>query len=182
MPNLNYIHNGANDPIVYNNSSSTELYLPMWQNAPLVSNRPTYNQNMETLFAMEQYDLTTMNHEVRLTIEVPDPDFVWLKDYVDSNETSTAEPIGIIEFPIIDTAASIVPETEINTTVSNAVGIFRVVFFWRDHLSNIFIEDEPEGVFVVFENDCNTSFTYLIVSSFTACLCKYWSCIHQGPL
>jgi hypothetical protein len=69
MQNLNYIHEGTNTPISYNSNASGR-YLPMWQNAPLVSNRPTYNQNMAAWYAKDQYESNYTEHEVRLNYQI----------------------------------------------------------------------------------------------------------------
>jgi hypothetical protein len=161
--NMNYIHNGTNVPVPYDTDMS-RMYLPMWQNAPIVSDRPAYNQDIVNVFELEQLEADNDDeYKILFSTEAIHTNLEWLSDFVRSG-AKTAEPIGIIQYPIINNAVQATPEVDDeNVTTSAVVGEVRLVFFWREHLSKIFADDEPEGLIAVFENDCNSSFTYEIV-------------------
>ena len=84
----------------------------------------------------------------------------WIKDYLPPQEDET-EPYTDIFYPMIDTAANSVSATSSDCNDAEegtVVGIFSVIFYWRDMLKDI-LPPKSDGIVAVIENACNQSFT-----------------------
>jgi hypothetical protein len=157
---VNYIHHDG-----LPSENATE-YLPCWQSAPISPNTPPYNHNDLKSIDDDVLRILVNDQMAVLTAEFPGPDFLWHKYQNHDNEPdedTELEPVGYFDYPILDTASDALHTTGNNVT-RNTVGVFRMLFVWRDYLLNIF-EEDAEGIVVVFENHCNGTFTYQIVSS-----------------
>ena len=67
-----------------------------------------------------------------------------------------------IFYPMTDTVANSVSAKSgdgNNVEDCTVVGIFSVIFYWRDMLKDI-LPPESDGIAAVIENACNQSFTY----------------------
>jgi len=102
----------------------------------------------------------------------------FFKDYIDPGE-NPMEPVSDIYYPIYEQAADFVvlqPTTTTTTTADDRVdedsstldrfpilGFLALSIYWRDMMKNI-LPPGTEGIVIVFENPCNPTFTYEIVS------------------
>jgi hypothetical protein len=94
----------------------------------------------------------------------------WIKDFI-APEDEPMEPISDILYPIIaDLAAKQVAvmtsknntnQTEYNPSEHEFAGFLSLSIYWRDLIRGI-LPPGSNGIVVVFENECNPTFTYQI--------------------
>ena len=91
----------------------------------------------------------------------------FFSDYVDATVQDPSEPISDIYVPIIDSAIDHVQVYgeknggDIAKKEGNMVGIMAMSIYWKDTIKNI-LPPGSDGVVVVFENECNPTFTFRI--------------------
>jgi signal transduction histidine kinase/CheY-like chemotaxis protein len=88
----------------------------------------------------------------------------YIKDFIKEGD-DPSEPFSVITFPMIDDAADYVSLFDEETGEPNGnhtvVGLFTMMFFWRDLIRDI-LPVGSDGTVCVFENACNQTFTYEI--------------------
>ena len=83
----------------------------------------------------------------------------WFKDYIDPSEEAM-EPVSDINYPIIDRLDKVrIVDDAYVTENSRVVGLLALSIYWRDFLKNI-LDPGSNGIAVVFDNPCSSSFTY----------------------
>jgi len=88
----------------------------------------------------------------------------WFKDLIDPNE-EPMEPVSDIYYPIIDKIDSVTTIDEAYDPQNFDVkGFISLSIYWRDTMKNV-LPLGSDGIVVVFESDCNPTFTYQMVSS-----------------
>lgn len=89
----------------------------------------------------------------------------YIKDFIQEGD-DPSEPFSVINFPIIDVSADYVSLFDDETGEPNGnhtvVGLFTMMFFWRDLIRGI-LPVKSEGIICVFDNTCNQTFTYEIL-------------------
>ena len=76
------------------------------------------------------------------------------------------EPFSVINYPILkhENFSSYfynnLESSNLTNNQSSAVGLLTVFFCWRDLIRDILPESDANGILVVFENECNQTFTY----------------------
>jgi hypothetical protein len=143
------------------------LYLPTWQTSPVIPRYFPYNWDLMSMFDKRSISKILGSHKIIISeaFNLPnldDPEAVadndilvdWLKDFTRPNE-DPSEPFSDWYYPILDNVDDVRIDDPANETF---VGIMAMSVFWRDTLKNIL----PRGnsVVVVFENECNPTFTY----------------------
>jgi len=148
-------------------------YLPIWQIMPVIPVDPPFNWDANTIANRQSTDQVFETHEVSLSeaylIHLPDADpeliqgdedeAAWISDYLTEDE-DPMEPISDYLYPIIDSSLDQLNLHEgSNKNESNVVGILSASVYWRDALKDI-LPKGSKGLHVVFENECNPTFTY----------------------
>jgi hypothetical protein len=78
--------------------------------------------------------------------------------YVFSLRRLCPSPVHNVFQPILESVGSI----QIGDPLSRPVrGLIAISFYWRDLISDV-LPSESYGIFLVFENKCNPTFTYLV--------------------
>ena len=80
----------------------------------------------------------------------------WIQDFLRPDE-EPMEPVSNIYYPIMDSA-----EWDQLSSPDAFVGLLSMIFYWRDLIKEI-LPPGANGIVIVFENECNPSFTYQIV-------------------
>ena len=148
---MNYVHDYESP------SPIAAQYLPVAQSFPVSNVITPYNYNLLSAYSEE----VIMSLVERKTALVTVEKYMMTKDLLDL-AGNVETPRGRIDYPVLDTASNSLSQNHDNTNAT-VVGVFSVVFCWLEFLSNI-LSDDAEGVIVVYENSCNQSFTYQIVS------------------
>jgi len=87
----------------------------------------------------------------------------WYKDYIGPSK-DPMEPISDIYYPIFEQAADLVVLPSPNQESFPILGFLALSIYWRDMIKDI-LPLGMDGIVIVFENPCNPTFTYEIVSS-----------------
>ena len=86
----------------------------------------------------------------------------WYKDYIGPSK-DPMEPISDIYYPIFEQAADLVVLPSPNQESFPILGFLALSIYWRDMIKDI-LPLGMDGIVIVFENPCNPTFTYEIVS------------------
>jgi hypothetical protein len=151
-------------------------YLPKWQHAPVVPIYAPYNWDAMTFPSLvNSLDVVMGDRKIAISdvTNIPYPNDAeskrqaignndFIKDYVGEGEDET-EPFSDIYFPILEYAADFVtiPKNESAYDLGRFVGVFAMTFYWRDLIKEI-LPTDSDGIIVVFENECEQTFTYQI--------------------
>jgi hypothetical protein len=185
-----YIGGGFDSQIAANAS----MYLPLWQTYPLVPNGSRINGNHLFPGYMPNVNiLVNQQHVVLQALLSPSQRLKWFRSLYPTDYDYAHEPIVYMEYPILTNAADrivIMPTTsesnrgndtkknavsEVNTSNASligdtitsinttTVGRISILFSWRDLLTGI-LPNHIVGLVAVFENACNQSFTFELVS------------------
>ena len=179
------VHDDWLNPLPYpgetNYTEAKSILLPIWQAYPVVSSTdgyPIYNWDVMSVLFNQSLVKTLDDQKVILSEayhlpDLDDPDSVveteisasWFSDYVDTSVQDPSEPISDLYYPIIDSANDHVQvysegETRVKKD-GNIVGILAMSIYWRDTITNI-LPPGSDGLVVVFENECNPTFTFQI--------------------
>ena len=129
----------------------------------------------------ESSDLVFETHKVTLTeaylihdpetdsaekIEEDEAEAEWIADYLTTDE-NPMEPISDYFYPIIDHGVdqiNVNNEDHYDLESNKVVALLSISVYWRDAIKGI-LPDGTKGLHVVFENECNPSFTYQIDGS-----------------
>ena len=82
---------------------------------------------------------------------------IWAARHV-AEDVDASEPVIRILYPILNTSEGAITVDEPDSKV---VGIIASSFFWKSFLEHILPNGE-DGLYVVFKNTCNQTFTYEI--------------------
>jgi len=152
------------------------IYLPNWQSAPVIPGYPIYNWdiltqidssflvnvfNNHTAVVSSAYMLPDLDNEAEF--EEANITADWFQDYIDPDD-DPMEPVSDVYYPVFkEMDSSVVFEHEHNHDDVTLVAVIAVSFYWRDVLKDIL--QEGTGVDVVFQNECNPTFTYRLYGS-----------------
>jgi DNA-directed RNA polymerase subunit F len=87
----------------------------------------------------------------------------YFKDYISPDEEAL-EPVSDIYYPIIEDATdsfNLFDGGSYNPVHHNLGGILSLSVYWRDFIKDI-LPTGSDGILVIFENECNPTFTYQI--------------------
>ena len=86
----------------------------------------------------------------------------WLQNYLKPG-VEAFEPLTTIFYPVIDNVETVKVDDNENVGKKQVVGCLSLTLYWRDLIKSI-LPRGSNGIIVVFENPCNPTFTYQIVS------------------
>jgi len=161
-------------------------FFPSWQAYPIVPIRPPFNWDYGTYAFFDKEEvIENLRVSTSKVINMPDSDDEsvineaaiysdWAKDFVGQNENAD-EPFFPIFYPVVQDAAKEISHLEWSSknserthdhdanTNSNktAVGVVTIIIYVRDLIRNTLTADSV-GMVVVFENQCNQTFSYTI--------------------
>jgi hypothetical protein len=145
-------------------------YLPIWQSSPVIPRYFPYNWDLMSVYDKRSIFKILESHkiiisEAYLLPNVANPEAVeendyfvnWFKDYIRPDE-DPSEPVSDWYYPILDNVDDVRIDDPAN---EKFVGILSMSVYWRDTLKDI-LPRKSNGVVVIFENECNPTFTYQI--------------------
>lgn len=151
-------------------SSKTGPYLPTWQSFPVVPVWAPYNWDIlhsEVLGPTLQTVLETKNVVIGTTLNLIDvtdtvsvesanDTRIWMEGYLGENN-GAEEPLTAFYYPILRSSN----QSVILADDTPLVGVIAMTLSWRHLIENI-LPEVWHDIYVVFENDCNQTFTYRV--------------------
>jgi hypothetical protein len=181
-------------------AANASIYMPIWQTYPLVPQGSRINGNHLFPGYMANVNiLVNQQHVILQALLSPAQRLKWFRSLYAKDSNYVHEPIVYMEYPILGNAADrimIMPTTSessqgnetkndavsdvnkanislIGDTISSinttTVGRISILFSWRDLLTGI-LPNHIVGMVAVFENVCNQSFTFELVSLINLCI------------
>eukprot|EP00977_Amphora_coffeiformis_P014429 scaffold4042_cov165-Amphora_coffeaeformis.AAC.9 len=149
-----------------------EEYWPWWQASPAIPVWAAYNWDLLSYSNDIAINSIRKKHRPMFTetYNIPNPDSqeemdeyevdtTWFKDYVSPEQKEkTGEPAIDIYYPLLDTLRDVTIKDPENHPL---VGMLSASSFWRNFLEGI-LPEGSDGIVMVFENECNPTFTYQI--------------------
>lgn len=138
---------------------TTGPYLPTWQSFPVVPVWAPYNWDIVHSDVLRDTLLTVLETKevvIGTTLNSDGNDTEWIKGYLGENNGGD-EPYTAFYYPIMN-------NSKVQVTIANSselVGVFAMTISWQHLIKNI-LPEGSNGVYVVFGNECNQTFTYKI--------------------
>mmetsp|Transcript_13427 Transcript_13427/g.37784 ORF Transcript_13427/g.37784 Transcript_13427/m.37784 type:complete len:1181 (+) Transcript_13427:148-3690(+) len=155
------------------NHGNLSSFMPMWQQSPVTKTSPSNWDGFQYGALADAWNTFQQQHGVVMsyvnnieTISLSDLNIEERNQFISGvvpNNTNHTEPFGDIFYPIVYDHE--IEEITVNSNSSkhfstnDVIGVVAVTFYWRDLLKDMF-SNEIDGMHVVFENNCNQSFTY----------------------
>jgi hypothetical protein len=165
---VDYIHN--DDELPLEEWEERDFYLPTWQSAPVIPRYAPYNWDLLAFSDNRSVVAILQDHRVVISEAylLPDPEdpiavaeteynIDWFSDFL-GPEQDASEPVSDIYYPILDKNDAVTIEDPEN---EKFVGILAMSIYWRNMIENI-LPPGSDGVVIVFENECNPTFTFQI--------------------
>ena len=134
-------------------------FLPAWQAQP-VDTRYPYNWDIMTLADTRAVDAVRTSR--RVILSQAEMWVGWYEDYVAPGQ-DPSEPMSDFYYPILTESTDRVRiyDDEPSNNNTTFLGMLAMSFYWGAMIKGI-LPEGSNGIMVVFENECNPTFTYRI--------------------